>query len=183
MPRKKSRKKKQPNLRSRIVSLLVAQGPMKLRNMRKILGSPYKSLNTEALELRKRGVLEKDEEGTWSLVYGIDPEDFGIEVISGDKDPVQAGVSTSTVPPIDEPGIGHKERFRRLLLSVGIKNVDPSLIVDLFFNGDIHDPNWLYQILTIHAKGYFSEKQARLVMASWTYYWHGKDGFEFYFKE
>ena len=65
MARKK--RKKQPTLRSRIMSLIIERGPVELRDMTGILAARYQSLNTEALELRRLGVLPKDADGVWSL--------------------------------------------------------------------------------------------------------------------
>ncbi len=60
-PRKK--KKKQPNLHSRIVNLIVEEGPRPQRGLAKILAVSYQSLNTEILELRSLGVLQKNDDG------------------------------------------------------------------------------------------------------------------------
>jgi len=59
----KKKRKKQPTLQSLIVTLIAEEGPRKLSGMPKILGSTYKTLNSEVLKLRKIGVLEKDTDG------------------------------------------------------------------------------------------------------------------------
>lgn len=62
------KKKKQPNLRSRIVDLTMEQEPRPQKGMTKILGAYYQSPNSEILELRNLGVLEKSDDGVLSLV-------------------------------------------------------------------------------------------------------------------
>ena len=69
----KKKRKKQPTLRSLIVTLIAEEGPRKLSGMTRILGSSYQSLNSEVLKLRRLGVLEKDADGVLSLVPGTDP--------------------------------------------------------------------------------------------------------------
>ena len=111
MARKKKRKR-QPTLRSLIVSLIVEEGPRKLSGMTRILGSSYQSLNSEALKLRRLGVLEKDADGIWSLVSGVDPATFGIEVITSD--------SVASTPSQSESPRTLEDKFRDLLRSAGV---------------------------------------------------------------
>jgi len=157
MARKKKRKR-QPTLRSLIVSLIVEEGPRKLSGMTRILGSSYQSLNTEALELRRLGVLQKDTDGLWSLVPGIDPTMFGIEVITSD--------SAASIPPQPESPRTLEDEFRDLLRSVGVKKAAET-IAGLFFNGDIWNMRWLHRVLLDYARGFVTEAQCKLIMGYW----------------
>jgi hypothetical protein len=58
---------------------LVVEKPRLQRGMTKIIGASYQSLNTEILELRRLGVLQKDASGVLSLVPGVDLAQLGIE--------------------------------------------------------------------------------------------------------
>ena len=157
MARKKKRKK-QPNLRSRIVSLITEKGPVKLGVMVRTLKAFYQSLNTEALELRRLGVLQKDADGVWSLVPGIDPAMFGIEVITSHS-------VASTLPQPESPRTLEDE-FRDLLRSAGVKKAT-EVIAELFFAGDIWNMRWLHRVLLHHARGFVTEAQSKLIMGYW----------------
>ena len=102
----KKKQKKQPNLRSRIVSLLIERGPVKLGIMGRALKAPYQSLNTEALELRRLGVLQKDADGVWSLAPDVNLEMWGIEIDS-----------TTSSPPQPESSKTLEDKFKDLLKS------------------------------------------------------------------
>ncbi|MEE8471448.1 MAG: hypothetical protein V3S51_08975 [Dehalococcoidia bacterium] len=157
MATKKRRKKKQPNLHSRIVGHIVERGPMRLRDMTRILGARYQSINTEVLELRRLGVLQKDADGVWSLVPGADLEVFGIR-------PTDTPVS-----PAEEYSRTIEEKFLDLLRSVGVKKAAET-ITDLFSSGeDIWDMQWLHHVLTWSAEGFVTEDQAKLIMAYWAH--------------
>ena len=159
MPRRK-RKQKPPTLCSRIVSLIIERGPVKLGVMVRALKAPYQSLNTEALELRRLGVLQKDADGIWSLVPGVNPEMWGIEIITSD--------STAHSPPQPERSRTLEDKFKDLLRSAGVRKGIPT-IAALFFAGDIWDMYWLHQVLTHYARGFVTEDQSKLIMASWAY--------------
>lgn len=168
MPRKK-RKQKPPTLRSRIVSLISIVAHMKLKDMAKLLDAPYQSLNTEALELKRLGVLEKDDEGFWSLVPEVNPEEFGIEVMSsyrGDSIGSEVGSSAASTLPISESSPTLKDEFMALLRSAGVKQ-GIETIADLFFAGDIWDMQWLHRVLTDYARGFVTEPQCKLIMGYW----------------
>jgi hypothetical protein len=155
---RKKKTKKQPNLRSRIVSLIREKGPIKLGVMVRTLKAPYQSLNTEALELRRLGVLQKDEEGVWSLIPGVDPAAYGVESIDLDSN-VTIGSQPRSYPTLED-------EFRNLLRSVGVKSgLEP--ITSIFFSGDIWDPRRLHKILTHTAQGFVTEDQCKLIMAYW----------------
>lgn len=157
MARKKKRKK-QPALRSRIVGLIMEKGPVKLGIMVRTLQAPYQSLNTEALELRRLGVLQKDAAGVWSLVPGIDPAAYGVEAIKAD--------STAATWSQSEGFPTLEDEFMDLLRSVGVKDaVEP--ITSIFFGGDIWDPWRLHEVLTHVAQGFVTEDQCKLIMADW----------------
>jgi hypothetical protein len=161
------RKKRKLTLRSRIVSLLSEKGRMKLGNMAKILGASSKSLNTEALELRRLGVLQKDDEGVWSLVPGVDPTMFGIEPLVSERGGSNGGVSTTSTPLETEGLIPFKNEFIDLLKSTGVKT-GAEVIADLYLNGDnIWDMRWLHYVLSDCAKGFVTEGQCKLIMAAW----------------
>jgi hypothetical protein len=157
MARKKKRKK-QPTLRSLIVSLIVEEGPRKLSGMTRILGSSYQSLNAEALKLRRLGVLEKDADGLWSLVPGVDPAMFGIEVITSDL--------AASTPPQPESPRTLEDEFRDLLRSAGVKKATET-IAELFFAGDIWNMRWLHRVLSDDARGFVTEAQCKLIMGYW----------------
>lgn len=156
----KKRRKKEPTLRSRIVNLIMEKGPMKLRVMARTLKAPYQSLNTEALELRRLDVLQKDTEGIWSLAPGVNPAAFGIEIITSD--------STASIEPQPEGPRTFRDEFKDLLRSVGVKQAADT-IADLYFNGDnIWDARWLYTVLADYARGFVTEGQCKLIMGYWT---------------
>jgi len=159
MARKKKRKK-QPTLRSLIVTLIAEEGPRKLSGMTRILGSSYQTLNTEALKLRRLGVLEKDADGVWSLVPGVDPAMFGIEVITSDS-------VASTLPQPESPRTLEDE-FRDLLRSAGVKKAT-EVIAELFFAGDIWNMRWLHRVLSDDARGFVTEAQCKLIMGYWAH--------------
>lgn len=155
----KKKRKKQPTLHSRIVSLVMERGPMKLGVMLRTLKASYQSLNTEALELRRLGVLQKDAEGVWSLVPGVNPATFGIEIITSD--------STTSAPPQPESSRTFKDEFIDLLKSAGVKKA-VEVIADLFINGgDLWDIQWLHHVLSWCAEGFVTEDQCKLIMAYW----------------
>ena len=157
MTAKKKRRKKQPNLRSRIVRLIVEKGPVTVRDMTRSLGARYQSVNTEALELRRHGVLQKDDESAWSLAPGADLEAFGIEP------------THSLVSPPEDSSRTPEGRFLDLLRSVGVKKAAET-ITDLFFSGeDIWDMQWLHHVLAWSAEGFVTEGQAKLIMAYWAH--------------
>ncbi len=156
----KKKRKKQPTLRSRIVSLITEKSPMKLRVMVRTLRASYQSLNTEALELRRLGVLQKDAEGVWSLVPGVNPAMFGIEIITSEL--------TASIEPQPEGSRTFKDEFRDLLKSVGVKKAAET-IADLYFSGDnIWDARWLYKVLADYSEGFVTEGQCKLIMGYWT---------------
>jgi hypothetical protein len=154
------KKKKQPTLRSLIVSLIIEEGPRKLSGMTRILGFPYQSLNSEVLKLRNLGVLEKDAEGVLSLVPGVDPTAFGIEVITSDP-----GASTSPQP---ETPSTIQEQFMDLLRSTGVKKGVETISEIYFSKLDFWTAQWLHHVLTDIAQGFVTEGQAKLVMGYWT---------------
>ena len=159
MPRK-NRRPKPLNLPSRIVSLIMEKGPVKLGIMVRALKTPYQSLNTEALELRRLGVLQKDAEGVWSLVPGIDPAVYGVGAIKL--------YSTGSAEPQLESSRTLQDEFRDLLRSTGVKK-GVEAITDIYFSGDdIWDAQWLYKVLVDYSEGFVTEDQCKLIMASWT---------------
>ena len=153
------KKKKQPTLRSLIVSLIVEEGPRKLSGMTRILGSSYQSLNSEVLKLRRLGVLEKDADGVLSLVPGIDPAVFGIEVITSDLVP--------PTPPETDRELSLRDKFEDSLRCVGVKK-GAKAIADIYFSGDIWNARWLYHVLSVPAEGFVTEGQCKLIMGYWT---------------
>ncbi|MBA7604904.1 hypothetical protein ES703_12032 [subsurface metagenome] len=159
MPRKKKRKK-QPTLRSLIVSLIVEEGPRKLSGMTRILGSSYQSLNSEALKLRRLGVLEKDADGVLSLAPGVDPVAFGIELITSDP------AALTLTQPESPRTLEHE--FRDVLISVGVKK-GAQVIAELFFAGDIWNMRRLHRVLLDDARGFVTEAQGKLIMGYWAY--------------
>jgi len=156
----KKKRKKQPTLRSLIVTLIAEEGPRKLSGMPKILGSTYKTLNSEVLKLRKLGVLEKDTDGVLSLVPGVDPAAFGIEVITSD--------SAAPTSPKPERERTLQNKFEDLLRSAGVKK-GVGTITEIYFSGaDIWNAQWLYRVLSDDARGFVTEAQCRLIMGAWT---------------
>ena len=159
MARKKKRKK-QPTLRSLIVTLIAEEGPRKLSGMPKILKASYKTLNTEALRLRKLGVLEKHADGVLSLAPGVDPAMFGIELTTSD--------SATLSPPQTESPRSLEDKFKDLLRSTGVKK-GVEAITDIYFAGDdIWSAQWLHHVLSDYAEGFVTEGQCKLIMGSWT---------------
>ena len=156
----KKKRKKQPTLRSLIVSLIAEEGPRKLSGMTRILGSSYQSLNSEVLKLRKLGVLEKDADGILSLVPGVDPAMFGIEVITSDP--------FASTPPQPESPRTLEEKFRDLLRSTGVKNGVEAITAIYFSGADIWNAQWLYRVLSDDARGFVTEAQCKLIMGAWT---------------
>jgi hypothetical protein len=156
----KKKRKKQPTLRSRIVGLIMERGPVKLGIMVKTLDAPYQSLNTEALELRRLGILQKDAEGVWSLVPGTDPTMYGVEIIKP--------YSIGSAGPQLESSRTLQDEFRDLLRSTGVKK-GVEAITDIYFSGDdIWNAQWLYKVLADYSEGFLTEDQCKLIMASWT---------------
>ncbi len=156
----KKKRKKQPSVRSLIVSLIAEEGPRKMSGMTRILGAPYQSLNSEVLKLRKLGVLEKDIDGVLSLVPSVDPAVFGIEVITSDP-------SASTSPQPEAPRT-IQEQFMDLLRSTGVKK-GVETISDIYFSKlDFWKAEWLYHVLMDSAQGFVTEGQAKLIMGYWT---------------
>ncbi len=168
----KKKNKKQPNLRSRIVNLIMEQGPRPQKGMPKILGAYYQSLNSEILELRNLGVLEKSDDGVLSLVQGVDLAQFGIEISSNEnRTAPETSASESPMQAWCDGEFTHLEKFVRLLRSVGVKAPIAKTIADLYFVGDVHSARWLYQVLVVTAEGFVTKDQAKLIMPSWAYYW------------
>lgn len=169
-PKKKN--KKQPNIRSRIVNLIVENGPRPQRGMTSILGISYQSLNTEILELRRLGVLEKNSDGILSLVEGVDLAQFGFEI------PIRSeNQSTAETNILESPMLAWcdgpsppPEKFEKLLKSVGVKTA-ANVIANLFFNGEIGNLQWLYKVLMVTSEGFVTEDQAKMIMPSWAFFW------------
>ena len=156
----KKKRKKQLSVRSLIVSLIAEERPRKMSGMTKILGAHYQSLNSEVLKLRKLGVLEKDADGVLSLVPGVDPAAFGIEVITSDP-------SALTSPQPEAPRT-IQEQFMDLLRSAGVK-IGVETISDIYFSKlDFWNAEWLYHVLMDSAQGFVTEDQAKLIMGYWT---------------
>lgn len=156
----KRKRKKQPNLYSRIVSLIIERGPMKLGVMARALNAPYQSLNTEALEMRRLSVLQKDAEGVWSLVPGVNPAAFGIEINTSE--------STDSLPSRPESFPTYQDEFIDLLRRAGVKEAVQA-ITDIYFSGnDIWDAQWLHHVLSDTARGFVTEDQRKLIMGYWT---------------
>jgi len=156
----KKKRKKQPTLRSLIVTLIAEEGPRKLSGMTRILGSSYQSLNSEVLKLRRLGVLEKDADGVLSLVPGIDPAAFGIEMITSAPAP--------PTPPETDRELSLQDKFEDLLRRVGVKK-GAKTIAEIYFSGDdIWDAQWLYHVLSDDAQGFVTEDQSKLIMGYWT---------------
>ena len=153
MAAKKRRKKKRPNLRSRIVGLIAERGPMRVKDMTRILGARYQSINTEALELRRLGVVQKDAEGVWLLLPGADLEVFGIQ-------------PHPSVSPPEENSRTLEDEFKDLLKSTGVK-WGVEAISEIFFARDIWDVEWLHHVLSRSTGGFVTEDQAKLVMGYW----------------
>ncbi len=157
---RKKKKQKQPTLSSLIVTLIADEGPRKLSGMPRILGATYQTLNTEVLELRRLGVLEKDADGVLSLVPGVDPSSFGIEVINSD--------STASTPPQPKSEQTLEDKFEDLLRSAGVKK-GVGTITEIYFSGDdIWNAQWLHHVLSVPAEGFVTEAQCRLIMGAWT---------------
>jgi len=155
----KKKRKKQPTLRSLIVTLIAEEGPRKLSGMTRILGSSYQSLNSEVLKLRRLGVLEKDADGVLSLVPGIDPAAFGIEVITSDPAP--------PTPPETDRELSLQDKFEDLLRRVGVKK-GAKAIAEIYFSGDdIWNAQWLHRVLSDDAQGFVTEAQSKLIMGYW----------------
>jgi hypothetical protein len=166
-----AKKKKQLNLRSRIVYLITEQGPRPQKGMTKILGAYYQSLNSEILELRNLGVLEKSDDGVLSLVQGVNLAQFGIEVTSSEnRNKAKTSASQSSMPSWRDGDFTHQEKFVKLLRSVGVKTAADT-IADIFFAGNVNSLRWLYQVLVVTAEGFVTEDQAKLIMPSWAFYW------------
>lgn len=156
----KKKKKKQPSARSLIVSLIIEEGPRKMSGMTRILGFPYQSLNSEVLKLRKLGVLEKDADGVLSLVPGVDPTAFGIEVIISDPSALKS--------PQPETPRTIEEQFMDLLRSTGVKKGVETISAIYFSKLDFWNAEWLHHVLTDVAQGFVTEDQAKLIMGYWT---------------
>jgi hypothetical protein len=168
----KKKRKRKPNLRSRIVSLIVERGPRPQRGMTRTLVASYQSLNTEILELRRLGVLEKSDDGVLSLIQGVDLAQFGIEVpLNENPITTKTSASEATMEYWNEGDFTHQEKFVRLLRSVGVKQEIGKTICHLYFNGNVNSMRWLYQVLVVTAKGFVTEDQAKMIMPSWAYYW------------
>jgi hypothetical protein len=170
----KKKSKKQPNLRSRIVKLIIEQGPRPQKGMARILRAYYHTFVCKILELIKLGVLEKSDDGVLSLVPGVDLSQFGIEIPVSEKNQGKAetGTSESQMKAWSEGDFTHQEKFVKLLNSLGVRDIAKN-IADLYFNGDVNNIHWLYEVLMVISKGFITEPQARMTMASWTPYWWG----------
>ncbi len=161
--------KKQPNLHSLIVNLIINKGPLKLKDITKILDASYQSLNTEALELRRLGLLQKDDEGVWSLVPGADLSKLGF-VVPSDRAGSSAMVSTSSTLSDAESSLSLEDKFEDLLRRAGVAKGMEATITEIYFTKPhmLWDTQWLHNVLIIQAWGYVTEGQARLIMASWS---------------
>ncbi len=140
--------------------------------MTKILGAYYQSLNSEILELRNLGVLEKSDDGVLSLVQGVDLAQFGIEVppSSENRTTAKTDASESPMQAWSDGDFPHQEKFLKLLRSVGVRTA-ADVIANLYFGGNVNSLRWLYQVLVVTAEGFVTEDQAKMIMPSWALYW------------
>ena len=140
---------------------------MKLRDIRKPLQCKYDSLYTEALELQSMGILQRDENGFWSLVHKIVEADHG-RSYQDDKGDISSTSASSTAPDSPHTPQGPKEIFIQRLENIGVqpKGAIPS-IAETFFAGDIDDMKWMHHVLSWVAVGFVTPPQCNLIMNWW----------------
>jgi len=167
---------KTPSIVSQIVDKLYSEGAMKVADMCKTIKYPYKSVYTKALELQKLGLVDRDDNGVWSLKEGVTPrtletgeldESGAAEAPGEGVEPGGKGapIVRSTGAPLDQKGL-----FIQELKNIGVqpKEVIPT-IASIFFDGDIDDLNWLNTVLLKSAGGWVNHKQRRLIIDWWSH--------------
>lgn len=167
-------KTKTPSIIAQIVDKLYSEGSMKVSQMCETIKYPYKSVYTKALELKKLGLADKDDDGVWSLQEGVTPQTLvtgEIEESGAEETVVEGEATTKKVPPIARStGIPLDQRsmFIKHCTDIGIapKEAIPT-IADIFFSGDINSLEWLNQVLSADAAGYVTHQQRRLMLSWW----------------
>ncbi len=156
-------------VRTQVVNLLYDRGPMDSEALSKqIKNVARKTVENACLALLKLKLLDRTDEGVYSIPEGKTPESIEVEFQqqattskqdrSGDSaDGTQGTGKSLDVAPL----------FTELLKSVGVnKDVIPT-ITNLFMRGDTNSMKWLKEVVTDSAKGWFNSQQAKLVLSSW----------------
>jgi len=168
-------KTKTPSIVTQIVDKLYSEGPKTVSQLCETIKFTYKSVYTKALELQKMNLVERTEEGVWSLRDGVTPETLITGEIGapGAAPPgAEEGEPGKPIPPIVRgKGVPLDQRgmFIEHMTAIGVspREAIPT-IADLFFEGDIEDLNWLNRVLQRSAAGYVKANQRRLIMDWWS---------------
>jgi hypothetical protein len=145
--------------------------PMLPNDFKPKINATKKSIHNSCLELVKKGVAEKLEDGRFKLIDGVTEDQ--LKVALGIQDVIEPDAPEGDEAIKDKGGKSSdlkataKADFESLLKSVGVdKNVVPT-ISKLFFDGDTDSLAWLKEVLTRHASGFIAAKELRLVMAAY----------------
>jgi len=173
-------KRAMPNIQDQIIRLLHEQGPMKTKDLSRSIPFRYKSIYAEALELKAMGLVDKDENGMWSLQPGVTPAALGIEhsvpsasdeeLSTSGAEPMLALSGEDTDDPTSLSGatFDQKTDFIQHMISVGVRPVGVvRVLADIFFSGDINNLQWLKGVLTGDGSGYLTRPQQRLIFCWW----------------
>lgn len=174
--------KRQPrqSIQIQIIRLLYEKGPMPVRAMTQFVPSKYKSISSTLYKLRDIDLVDKGEDGAWSLRPGVPPDilnrkgrkgishpvdetskDDATTLHVADGEAIESGMSSGIV--LDQMG-----QFIQTLQGIGAspKEAVPT-IADIFFAGNINSVNWLNHVLTEIAQGYVTPAQACLMISWW----------------
>ncbi len=174
---------KKPSIRTQVVQILSAHGPMDCAGMMNyITGVEKKSVHNECLELEKLNLVSRDANDVWSVREGVTPETLKTGELKTAA-PIPGSVppppATPPAPPIPPPPelpksagmtLDQRVMFMSHLVGIGVqpKEAIPS-ITDIFFTGDINNLQWLKQVLEKEAPGFVRPDQRKTIISWWAH--------------
>jgi hypothetical protein len=152
------------------LTLLGARGPAELKTLAKGIPFPRRSVLTKALELRRAGLVQTDENGLWSLTPQRTAATAGKKgTVSSQAGGAEKSGQSARHWWVNAPDEDLTPQFRfarelaRLDVAPGIAN----LLAETLFTQDPYDLKWLYEVLTEMGEGFVSESPCRLIMRWW----------------
>lgn len=164
-------------IETQIVVILYEKGPMLVRDMIKFIPSTYKSVSSSLYKLKAIDLVDKDEDGIWSLKPGVTPEILTGKETSHPFNETSEDSSWTPRVTDGEVDILHefsdivlnpRDDFIQHMLAIGVRpeGVVPT-IADIFFSEDINSIAWLNKVLRDEAAGYVTPPQRTLMVAYW----------------
>lgn len=179
MTGKKTETTKSP-VNMQIIEALQSRGPMRVKDLTKIIPFSYQTINTTLYRLGKMGLVKKGSDGTCSLqsehppastrVGGTEPPAPGAYHAEASREP-ESGISSQAevlgLPlPFSIPS-DQRGKFMQRMVDLGVRPVGviPTL-TDIFLSGDIYDLQRLADMMR-EFREYFAPRQRRLMLTWW----------------